>query len=176
MPNNKSSPNAAFSYLLATHPFSARRCSEQLRPVQTNSNVSFPCSRKYLTSGYTSPWFCNPGPTCAITTALHSPTYINRRLLAASKVESLSLSNPLILNLYWLERQSVCRYTPPFGSTLTEVFLSPWTIALKRAPTTTFWSGTIRFFFAFNHQMYIIIYFKSLLYICYQVKLTLFLK
>ena len=69
-------------------------CSEQLRLVQTNSNVSFPRSHEYLTGGYTSPDFVTVRYMCAITTALHSPTSINRRLLAASKVESLSLSNP----------------------------------------------------------------------------------
>jgi hypothetical protein len=69
-------------------------CLEQLRFVQTNSNVTFPRSREYLTGGYTSPDFVTVGDMCAITMALHSPTSINRRLPAASKVESLSLSNP----------------------------------------------------------------------------------
>jgi len=75
-------------------------CSEQLRHVQTNSNASFLCSREYLTGGYTFPNFVTAGHTCAIITALHSSSSINRRLLAASKGESLSLSNPPILNLY----------------------------------------------------------------------------
>ena len=69
----------------------ARRNSDLFKRMVTSL---YPRSREYLTSDYISHDFVTVGHMCAITTALHSPTSINRRLPAASKVVSLSLYNP----------------------------------------------------------------------------------
>jgi len=118
-------------------------CSERLRPIQTNGNVSLPTFPRISHWWLHFYWFCNRQPHMCLTTTLHSTTSINRRLLPASKVESLTLSNPHF-ELYWLERQSVCRYTPPIQSNVHRKYkLPPWTTTFNPAPTTTFWSDTI---------------------------------
>jgi len=115
---------------------------EQLRPVQM-SNVSLPTFPRISHRRLHFYWFCNCRPHVCLTTALHSPTSINKRLLVASKVESLTLSNPHS-KLYWLERRSACRYTHPIRSNAHWKYkLPPWTTAFIPAATATFWSGTI---------------------------------
>jgi len=117
-------------------------CSEQLRPVQTNSNVSLPTFPRISHQRLHFYLFHNRRSHVCLTTALCSPTSINRRLLAASKVESLTLSN-LHSELYWHKRQSVCRYTPPIRSNTHQKYKLPLsTTAFNQAPTTTLWSGT----------------------------------
>ena len=105
---------------------------EQLRPVQTSCNVSFPCSREYLTGGYTFYEFVTARHTCAITTALHSLTSINRRFSAASKVESLSLLNPHYEPLLTWASECLQVHTPPMFQNSTNVFPPSSTIAFKK--------------------------------------------
>jgi len=72
----------------------------------------FARSHNNLSGGYASHDFVTAKAWCSITTALQPSTSIYRGLVAIPKVES-SLSKPSLSDLYLLERQSVCRYTPP---------------------------------------------------------------
>ena len=124
-------------------PSSRGGCSEHPRPVQTNSNVSLHTFPRISHRQLHFCWFRNRRSHVCFTTAMHSPTSINRRLLAASKVESLTLSNPHS-KLYWLERRSVCRYTPHIQSNGHWKYKQPpWTTAFNTTPILTFWSGMI---------------------------------
>jgi len=102
--------------LLATHPFLATGVHGA---SETGSNEPQRLSARFrnkLSRGYTSHDFVTARVRCAITTALQPSTSINRGLIAVPKVESNSASKPSLSNLYLLERQSVCRYTPPIRS------------------------------------------------------------
>ena len=117
--------------LLTTHPFPTKEGGE-LGAKETSSNVFqrsttslYPRFREYLTGSYTSPDFVTAGHTCAITTAMHSPTSINKRLLAASKVEALSHSHPHSETVFDLSIGVSAGTHPPFGPTLTGIFPPP---------------------------------------------------
>ncbi len=139
--------------LLATHPFPTKEGGGGggvLGAKETSSNVLqrsttslYPRFREYLTGSYTSPDFVTAGHTCAITTALHSPTSINKRLLAASMVEALSHSHPHSETVSDLSVGVSAGTHPPFGPTLTIIFPPPWTTTFNQAPAATFWSDTI---------------------------------
>ena len=73
-------------------------------------------SRNKLPGSYTSHDFVTARVRCAITTALHPSTSINRGLIVVPKVESNSSSKPSLSDLYLLERRSVYKYTPPIPS------------------------------------------------------------
>jgi len=143
----KSSSNAAFGNLLATHPFPHEGGAQSNWDLFKRTVTSlFPRSREYLTGGYTSYDFVTVRHTCAITTALHSPTSINKRLLATSKVESLSLSNPSFWTSTKLSVGVSAGTHSPFSPKLTRIHSPPLTNALSKASVATFRSSTINFY------------------------------
>jgi hypothetical protein len=101
--------------LLATHPFSASGVHGASETGSNEPQRLSARSRNKLSSGYTSHDFVTAKARCAITTALQPSTSIYWGLTAFPKVESNS-SKPSLSDLYLLERQSVCRYTPPIRS------------------------------------------------------------
>ena len=115
-PNTIQSPNATFGKLTCNTPLSYKGVHGVSETGSNEPQRLSACSRNKLSGGYTSHDFVTARARCAITTALQPSTSINRGLIAVPKVESNSSSKPSLSDLYWLERRSACRYTPPVRS------------------------------------------------------------
>jgi len=98
-----------------------RGCSEQQRPVQTNIYGHRHGSRESLFGGYTSYEFVTAEHTCALKRLCIQPPLYKGGSWQSPRLESTLDLNPILIS-YWLECQSVCRYTPPAVPVITEAF------------------------------------------------------
>ncbi len=118
-PNIIQSPNSTFGIIAHNVPPCLKGGA---RSKETGSNepqrlfAHSARSRNKCSGGHTSHDFVTARARCASSTALQLSTSINRGLTAVPKVELYLPLKPSLSDLYWLERQSACRYTPPIRS------------------------------------------------------------
>jgi len=111
-PNTIQSPYTTFGNITCDTPLSHKGVHGASETGSNEPQRLSACSRNKLSGSYTSHDFVTARSKCAITTALQPSTSINMGLIAVPKVESISSSKPSLSDLYLLELQSACRYTP----------------------------------------------------------------
>jgi len=99
-PNTIQSPNTTFDNITCDTPFSHKGDARSKRDRFKRTITSLHVSAINSLRGYTSHDFVTAGARCAITTALHPSTFINRGLVAVPKIESNSSSKPSLFDLY----------------------------------------------------------------------------